>query len=32
MLNEIINKVIKHHPDFTYEEVKELCEDFLNEQ
>ncbi|MDP2395828.1 MAG: hypothetical protein Q8S84_02820 [bacterium] len=32
MLHEIIEKVIEHHPDFTYNEVKELCEDFLNEQ
>ena len=32
MLHEIIEKVIAHHPDFTYNEVKELCEDFLSEQ
>lgn len=32
MLNEIINKVIKHHPYFSYEEIQEICEDFLLEQ
>ncbi|MDD2871298.1 MAG: ABC-F family ATP-binding cassette domain-containing protein [Candidatus Gracilibacteria bacterium] len=32
MLNEVIEKVIAHHPDFTYNEVKELCEDFLSQQ
>lgn len=32
MLEEIIKKVISHHPDFEYSEVKEICEDFLNEQ
>ncbi len=32
MLHEIINKVILQHSDFTYEEVQELCEDFLTKQ
>ena len=32
MLQKIINKVIEHHPDFTYEEVEEICEDFMYEQ
>lgn len=32
MLEEIIQKVINHHPDFDYSEVKEICVDFLNEQ
>lgn len=32
MLEEIIQKVIDHHPDFEYEEIQELCEDFLEEQ
>ena len=32
MLDEIINKVIAHHPYFTYEEVKDICEMFLSEQ
>jgi hypothetical protein len=32
MLQKIINKVIEHHPDFTYEEVQEICEDFMYEQ
>jgi len=31
MLNEIINRVLKQHDDFTYEEVKEICEEFYNE-
>jgi hypothetical protein len=32
MLEKIIQKVIDHHPDFEYNEVKEICEDFLQEQ
>ena len=29
MLDEIINKVLAQHDDFTYEEIKEICDDFL---
>ena len=32
MLDEIIKKVISHHPYFTFEEVKDICEMFLSEQ
>jgi hypothetical protein len=32
MLDEIIQKVIDHHPDFTYEDVDEICQEFLDEQ
>ncbi len=32
MLDEIINKVIAHHPYFTFNEVKDICEMFLAEQ
>ena len=32
MLDEIIKKVISHHPYFTFEEVKDICEMFLAEQ
>ncbi len=31
MLENIINRVLEHHDDFTYEEVKEICDDFLAE-
>ena len=31
MLDEIINKVLVCHNDFKYDEVKEICEDFLAE-
>jgi hypothetical protein len=31
MLDEIINRVLEHHDDFSYDEIKELCEDFLSE-
>ncbi len=32
MLDQIIQKVIDHHPDFSYEDVAEICEEFLAEQ
>jgi ATPase subunit of ABC transporter with duplicated ATPase domains len=32
MLDEIIQKVLDHHDDFSYEDVHEICEDFLQEQ
>lgn len=32
MLDEIIQKVLDHHDDFSYQEVEEICEDFLFEQ
>ncbi len=32
MLEEIIKKVIDQHPDFEYNEIEEICEDFLQEQ
>jgi len=32
MLDEIIQKVLDHHDDFSYEEVQEICEEFLLEQ
>ena len=32
MLEKIIQKVINHHPDFSYEDVNEICQEFLNEQ
>ncbi|MBT3728962.1 hypothetical protein HOB94_06065 [bacterium] len=28
MFEEIINRVLAHHDDFSYEEVEEICEDF----
>ena len=31
MLEEIINSVLIHHEDFSHEEIKEICEDFLSE-
>lgn len=31
MFDEIINRVIDCHSDFTYEEVKEICEDYRSE-
>jgi ATP-binding cassette subfamily F protein 3 len=30
MINILINRVISIHPDFTYEEVEEVCHDYLN--
>ena len=30
MLEEIINKVLEQHNDFTYDEIKEVCDDFLS--
>jgi hypothetical protein len=32
MLDNIIQKVISHHPDFSYEDVHEICQEFLDEQ
>lgn len=32
MLDKIIQKVIDHHPDFTYDDVNEICQEFLDEQ
>lgn len=32
MLDEIIQKVIDHHPDFSHEDVEEICQEFLDEQ
>jgi ATPase subunit of ABC transporter with duplicated ATPase domains len=32
MLDEMIQKVISHHPYFTYDEVQEICEEFLSQQ
>jgi len=32
MLDEIIQKVLDHHDDFSYEDVLEICNDFLDEQ
>ena len=32
MLEKIIQKVINHHPDFSYEDVNEICQEFLDEQ
>jgi DNA polymerase III delta prime subunit len=32
MLDNIIQKVISHHPDFSYEDVLEICQEFLDEQ
>lgn len=32
MLDQIIQKVITHHPDFSYEDVDEICQDFLSQQ
>jgi len=29
MLEEAIYRVLEKHSDFTYDEVKEICEDFL---
>jgi hypothetical protein len=31
MLDDIINRVLEKHSDFSYEEIQELCEDFLSE-
>jgi len=28
MLDEVINRVLEQHDDFTYEEVKEICDEF----
>lgn len=32
MLEKIIQNVIDHHPDFSYEDVEEICQEFLEEQ
>lgn len=32
MIEELIQKVIKKHPYFSYEEVKEICEEFISSQ
>jgi hypothetical protein len=32
MLEKIIQNVISHHPDFEYDDIKEICDDFLAEQ
>ena len=32
MLEKIIQKVINHHPDFSYEDVNEICQEFFDEQ
>ena len=32
MLEKIIQNVIDHHPDFSYEDVEEICQEFLDEQ
>ena len=31
MLDDIINRVLEQHNDFSYDEIQELCEDFLSE-
>ena len=30
MLHDLISRVIAIHPDFTYEEVEEVCKDYLD--
>lgn len=32
MLEKIIQNVIDHHPDFSYEDVNEICQEFLDQQ
>ncbi len=32
MLDQIIQKVIEHHPDFSHDDVAEICQEFLDEQ
>lgn len=32
MLDKIIEKVREHHPDFSYEDLDEICQEFLEEQ
>ncbi len=32
MLEKIIQNVIDHYPDFSYEDVEEICQEFLDEQ
>jgi len=32
MLDKIIQKVIDHHTDFSYDDVNEICQEFLDEQ
>ena len=32
MLDQIIQKVIDHHPDFSYDDINEICQEFLDEQ
>jgi hypothetical protein len=31
MFDEIIDKVIASHDEFSYDEIKEICEDFWND-
>lgn len=31
MIHEVVERVLAHHSDFSYEEVQEICEDFWNE-
>jgi len=31
MFTNIINKVLEQHPDFSHEEINEICEDFWSE-
>ena len=30
MFDEVINRIMAHHDDFSYEEIEEICEDFYN--
>jgi hypothetical protein len=32
MLDQIIQKVLAHHPDFSYADIEEICNDFIDEQ
>jgi DNA polymerase III delta prime subunit len=32
MLDEIIQKVLDYHDDFSYEDILEICNDYLAEQ
>ncbi|MEA3387546.1 MAG: hypothetical protein U9Q66_04145 [Patescibacteria group bacterium] len=31
MFTQIINRVLEQHPDFSHDEIKEICEDFWND-
>jgi hypothetical protein len=31
MFKEIINRVLEHHDEFSYEEIEEICQDYYNE-